>query len=221
MRSVLLLTVFAILLTTSAAVADPIEATLDGHAIFTQSIQLPPKTEMDDNGRTVDIVGSAANPGSGTGRAKGNAYRVDIDVTLDGVEFWLDFTSTQTLSYYVFESPIEFGTYSEIYRDTEIVTGTGAAWYSAGTVAVPLYAGMHYIIAVSWDGFMTYYYDIGDSQDTSFGAHVHGYAVGFHPLPASFNSSSNDQAIYYQRLMTTAMTPVEQSTWGAVKALFR
>jgi hypothetical protein len=65
---------------------------------------------------------------------------------------------------------------------------------------------------------MTYYYDTGDSLSTSFGAYVHGYASGHDPLPASFESASNDQAIYYQRLNTVENTALEMSTWGAIKA---
>jgi len=222
MRQVLLLIVLATLLSVSSvALADPVEGMVDGSIATTSALDLPAKTEQGADGRTIDVVGDASNTGSGAGRAKGNAYRVDGDVTLDEAEFWLNFTSTQELSYYVFSSAVEFGTYTEIYRDTETVTGSGAAWYSTGTVAVPLYAGTYYIIAVSWDGSMTYYYGTGESQNTSFGAHVHGYATGFHPLPASFSSTSNDQAIYHQRLSTTLVTPVEESTWGGIKALFR
>jgi hypothetical protein len=116
---------------------------------------------------------------------------------------------------------VEFGTYTEVYRDTEVVSGMGAGWYSSGPLNVALDAGRYYIIAVSWDGYMVYYFDTGDSQTTSFGAYVHGYATGFNPLPPSFSSTVNDQAIYHQRLMTTAITPVEGSTWGGIKALYQ
>lgn len=222
MRQVLLLIALAVVLSlTSAAVADPAQGLVDGSIAMTPGTDLPAKTEQGSDGRTVDVVGDASNTGFGVGRAKGNAYRVDGDVTLDEAEFWLNFTSTQTLAYYVFTSPVEFGTYTEVYRDTETVAGLGAGWYSTGIISVPMYAGTHYIIAVSWDGSMTYYYATGESQSTSFGAHVHGYATGYHPLPSSFSSYSNDQAIYYQRLMTTVVTPVEESTWGTIKALYR
>jgi len=222
MKQVLLLIVLAVSLSlTSTALADPVEGLVDGAVTMISAVDLPAKTEQGADGRTIDVVGDASNTGSGDGRAKGNAYRVDGDITLDEAEFWLNFTSTQVLAYYVFSSPVEFGTYTEICRDTETVTGSGAAWYSTGTIAVPMYAGTYYIIAVSWDGSMVYYYATGDSQSTSFGAYVHGYAIGYHPLPSSFSSTSNDQAIYYQRLMTTLVTPVERSTWGGIKSLFR
>jgi hypothetical protein len=221
MRPVLLLVVTALLLSSSVCLANPIVTRLDGISIITELIDHPANTALGADGRTVDIVGDTSNTASNTGRAKGNAYRVDVDTRLDEVEFWLNFTDTQTLIYYVFESLVEFGTYSEIYRDTEVVSGMGAGWYSTGTLNVQLNAGRYYIIAVSWDGYMTYYYDTGDSQATSFGSQVHGYAVGLNPLPSSFSSTVNDQAIYYQRLMSTAITPVENSTWGSIKALYR
>jgi len=222
MRSALLLTVVALLVALPAVgLAEPVKGMVDGSSAFVHPIDLPANTVQGTDGRTIDIVGDASNSSSASSRAKGNSYRVDTSVTLDEVEFWLSFTGAQTLTYYVFVSPVEFGTYTEVYRDSEVVNGIGTGWYSSGTIAVPLSAGNHYIIAVSWNGSMTYYYGTGDSQDTSFGAQVHGYAVGFDPLPASFDSTVNDQAIYYQRLMTTAISAVEDVTWGGIKALYR
>lgn len=171
------------------------------------------------DGRTIDIVGGTSFSGSSTGRAKGNSYRIDMNVTLTEAEFWLNFNDSQTLTYYVFVCPDEFGTYDEVYRNSELVSGTGAGWYSSGPVSIDMDAVNHYIIIVSWNGNMTYYYDIGDSLSTSFGAYVHGYALGSDPLPASFESTSNDTAIYYQRLTTVENTALEMFTWGAIKAV--
>jgi hypothetical protein len=221
MRPVLILVVAAVLLTSSTCPADTVAARLDGTAVLIKLVDHPANTSIGTDGRTVDVVGGTTNPASADGRAKGNAYRIDVDTRLDEVEFWLSFTGTQTLTYYVFDSPVEFGTYTEVFRDSEMVGGTGAGWYSSGTLNIQLVAGRYYIIAVSWNGSMTYYYDTGDTQATSFGAHVHGYALGYDPLPSSFGSYANDQAIYHQRLMTTAITPVEESTWASIKALHR
>lgn len=153
--------------------------------------------------KAVDVVGGTAYKSSfKTALAKGNSYRVDIDVTLTQAEFWLDFSTTQNLYFYVFESPSEFGTYTKIFETSSQVTGTGATWYSSGPIAVPLPKDNHYIIAVSWDGTLAYYYNTGDSQATSFGSYVSGYAIGAHPLGSTLYHNSNDQAIYYQRLTT-------------------
>ncbi len=205
----------------SPAGAVLVEADLDGLPTLMELVNLPARTMAGEGGRPVDVVGGTSSSSVGTGRAKGNAYRADISVFLNKAEFWLDFTSMQTLSYYVFVSPVEFGTYTEIHRHSESVTGSGAAWYSTGPIYVPLNAGYYYIIAVSWSGTLRYYFSSGDSQATSFGAHVHGHASGYHPLPTTIQSSANDQAIYYQQLTTTGVSPAERSTWGAIKALYR
>jgi len=172
-------------------------------------------------GRTLDIVGDASNAATNSGVAKGNSYRVDVGVVLNLAEFWLNFSSTQTLTYYLFSCPTEFGVYTEVWRDSETVTGGGAAWYPSTPINIALSAGTHYIIAVSWNGTMTYYFGVGDEQPVSFGAYVHGYAVGTDPLPSSFTSTSNDQAIYHQRLTTNETTPAGRSTWGEIKALYQ
>jgi hypothetical protein len=222
MRPVLLLSMIALIVALPAlGVAEPVKCMVDGSSAMVDPIDLPANTGQDTEGRTVDVVGDNSNSNSAASLAKGNSYRIDTSVTLDEAEFRLSFTGTQTLTYYVFVCPTEFGTYTEVYRDSEVVSGMGTGWYSSGTIAVPLNAGSHYIIAVSWNGFLTYYYDTGDTQDTSFGAYVHGYATGADPLPASFDSSVNDQAIYYQRLNTTTFSPVEDVTWGGIKALYR
>ena len=97
---------------------------------------------------------------------------------------------------------MEFGTYQQIQKNSYVASGQGAAWYSSGPISVPLDAGKYYIAAVSWDDLLRYYYGVGDSQPVSFGAQVHGYAVGYHPLGPTLSSTVNDYAIYHQRLMT-------------------
>ncbi len=163
----------------------------------------------------VDVVGGTANTGSGSALAKGNAYRVDLSTGLVEAEFWLNFNGSQTLAFYVYYSPAEFGTYSQVYTSSATVTGAGPAWYSSGPLNYRLQAGSYYIVAVSWSGAMSYSYGTGESQVVSFGEHVHGYATGTHPLPASFSSTSNDQAIYHQRLTTDVDVPVELQSFTA------
>lgn len=164
--------------------------------------------------REVDVVGGTNASNSGNGLAKGNAYRVDTSVTLLMAEFYLNFSNSQTLQFYVYESPVEFGTYTQIFTVSETVAGTGEGWYSSGPIGIELVSGMYYVMAVSWSGSCQYYYNTGDSQPTSFGAEVYGYATGTHPLPASFDTSSNDQAIYFQRLTTSTggVTPTPEPT---------
>lgn len=220
MKTTLLSIALAFLLVLPAHVL-AVEIAIDGVATSETSVPaegIPPEF----NGfAVIDIVGGTSNSSTRAALAKGNAYRVDNSVVLNEAEFWLDFTSTQTLNYYVFDSPAEFGTYTQVYQGSGLVAGTGAGWYSSGPIAIPMTAGTYYIIAVSWSGTLTYYYDVGDTQATSFGAHVHGYATGTHPLPNMISSTVNDQAIYHQRLTTDLATPVEPLTWGGIKAVYR
>jgi hypothetical protein len=227
MKAILLRTVLALVFVLIAGglfenlQADSFDVPVDGSVTSTEVADLPANTLPGPGGKTLDIVGEPINPTIGTGLAKGNSYRVDISVFLNEAEFWLSFTGTQTLTYYVYVSTVEFGTYTEVYRDTQIVTGSGAGWYSTGPLCVALNAGYHYIIAVSWDGTLTYYFGVGDSQNTSFGAYTHGYASGTDPLPPSIESLVNDYAIYHQRL-TTGNEPssVKKDTWGSIKSLY-
>jgi hypothetical protein len=158
--------------------------------------------------QTVDIVGSTANVAVTSNVAKGNSYDVTTSVHLTQAEFHLNYSGAQTLTFTVHEGVSEFGTYDEVFRSSAVVNGIGLGWYSSGAINVPLDAGKHYIVAVSWTGVMTYYFDTGDSQAVSFGEQTHGYAVGQNPLPMQFSSGVNDQAIYYQRLTTTPPGPV-------------
>jgi hypothetical protein len=227
-KSILVPTVLAVFFVLFAAgfleslQADGLNVVIDGSVATSEITDLPANSFPGPGGTIIDIVGAAANPTTRTGLAKGNSYRVDVGVFLKEAEFWLNFTDTQTLTYYVFVSPVEFGTYTEVYRSSHVVNGIGAGWYSTGPLCVALSAGYHYIIAVSWNGTLTYYYGVGGSQDTSFGAHTHGYATGTDPLPPSFESLVDDQAIYHQRLTTDGgPSLVEEDTWGSIKAVFR
>ena len=87
-----------------------------------------------------------------------------------------------------------------MFRASGSVAGAGAGWYDSPPMNVLLQAGQYYIVAVSWNGTTTYYYDTGDSQATSSEPPSTVTPVGFDPLPTSFDSISNDQAIYYQTL---------------------
>ena len=216
-----LLTTLALLAIAATAGAGPKDAdvTVNGVPAKEPAKALPPNISWLASA-SVDVVGGTAHGESDPARAKGNSYRIDTSATLNEAEFWLTFSDTQTLTFYVFEGADEFGTYSEVYRSSRGVSGTGTDWYSTGPISVPLTAGQHYIVAVSWSGTLIYYYNIGDSQATSFGAFTHGYATGTDPLPGSFDSTENDQAVYHQRLTTNEPTvPTVATTWSRIKKI--
>jgi hypothetical protein len=159
--------------------------------------------ELEDYAGFVDVVGSTLDSSrENPWTAKGNAFWVSTNRMLVKEEFFLNFTTTQTLSFYVYESSIEFGTYNQIHKNSYVVAGDGADWYSSGPLHVPLDAGNFYIMALSWNGSLEYYFSVGESQAVSFGSQVHGYATGFDPLGDTISSTVDDYAIYYQRLTT-------------------
>lgn len=121
--------------------------------------------------QVIDTLGGTT-PASGVGRAKGNSYEIVSATTLIEAEFMLEFTGVQTLRFTVHSSPTEFGTYTEVFQRSAQVTGTGLDYYSSGPVSVPLVESEHYIVAVSWDGSMGYFYGTGDTVPVSFGNHT-------------------------------------------------
>ncbi|MBN1796802.1 MAG: PEP-CTERM sorting domain-containing protein [Sedimentisphaerales bacterium] len=172
-------------------------ATIDGQQTLLE--ESPGNIQSD----YLDIVGDTSNSSyENPWTAKGNAFRIDTGRTLVEQEFYLDFRTAQTLSFYVYESPVEFGTYNQIHKNSYAVTGHGEDWYSSGLINVSLDVGKYYILALSWNGSLKYFYDTGDSQAVSFGSQVHGYATGYDPLGPAISSTVNDVAIYHQRLST-------------------
>lgn len=152
--------------------------------------------------QTQDVVGSTTNRSQRGGIAKGNSFRIDTTVILDSFDMWLDFTGPQAVDYYVYRCPSEAGTYVQLLQTTVQLAGTGPGWYSSGSLQFPLICGGHYVLAISFPGTLAYYYGVGNSQAVSFGEHTFAHATGTHPLPASFTTASNDQAIYHMRTWT-------------------
>jgi hypothetical protein len=158
--------------------------------------------------QTVDVVGGATNVFVGNGLARGNSYAVTASVSVLSIEAWLSFSGPRTLNFYVYHSPVEFGTYTQVHMNSVSATGTGTpGWQSSGPIGVPMVGGNHYIIAVSWTGQVSYAFSTDFSAPVSFGWQTHGYADGFHPLPGNFPSTLDDSAIYHQRITTSAPVP--------------
>ena len=190
------------------AVADDVPHTGDDpfESVFSPAAGTPITIER---APVVELVGIDSSFASGLARARGNAFRIDTATGLIEAEFYLQFSDVQTLSFYVYHSPIEVGVYTQVFTTSAVVTGSGIGWYSSGLINYRLEVGNYYIIAVSWDGTVGYFFGLGDSQVTSFGEQVHGYADNTQPLPATFFSGGLDEVIYYQRLTTDVDVPVE------------
>lgn len=151
----------------------------------------------------IDIVGglttsAQANPFN----AKGNVFRMTAQRLITEQEFYLSFTGPRTINYYVYQSDTQFSTYSLIHSAAVDHFGTGPGWYSSGGIGVTLLNSNFYLLAFSFDSGVTYYFNSGQSQSTSFGLQENGYSVGSHPLGSMVTTSINDFAIYYHRITT-------------------
>jgi hypothetical protein len=143
-----------------------------------------------------EILGTTANAATRSAAAKGNSLRIDQTVVLESFEIYLDFRGAQDLEFSVFRCYAEAGTYAQVARVVVPTNGQGRRWYASGALDLFLLCGSHYILAVSWPGSATYFYDTTETQALSFGEHTFGYAPGTHPLPTSIATSSNDYAVY-------------------------
>jgi hypothetical protein len=122
---------------------------------------------------TVDAVGANGI----LSQAAPNLYAFSVfyvarDCTLTGVDQFLDMQASQYIRFLVYQSPTEFGDYSN--RASYAVTPPlGQAYVSSGPMDVPLLAGNYYMIGVWWgSGNAEYSWDAGGTVTTSFGNSV-------------------------------------------------
>ena len=113
MQHFLVCSLCAILVVSAAAEADPLtkvgdEVIVDGVRTSLSEVDLGPARSQ---APATDVVGGTTSSAAQAGRAKGNSYRVDSSVLLTMAQYYLNFSDTQTLTFYVFQSPVEFGTY--------------------------------------------------------------------------------------------------------------
>ncbi len=122
---------------------------------------------------TVDAVGANGI----LSQADPNLYAFSVfyvarDCTLTGVDQFLDMQASQYVRFLVYQSPTEFGDYSN--RASYAVTPPlGQAYVSSGPMDVPLLGGNYYMIGVWWgSGNAEYSWDAGGTVTTSFGNSV-------------------------------------------------
>lgn len=176
----------------------------------------------------IDEIGSTQLSGNTTPSSpfhgKGNLFRVDQSVTLTEQAFYLHFTDSKTMTFCVYESVSgsQMGDCIQIQSKQVAMTGSGSTWYSSGPVNVPLQAGHYYIIAYSLPGSFTSYWTGGlDSVTVSFGEQLSGISNIVDPAPTSLSISSDNKAIYYQRLTTEVPEPTAAGLLGlGVAAVF-
>ncbi|HOW52749.1 MAG TPA: hypothetical protein PLV42_11990 [bacterium] len=160
----------------------------------------------------VDTVGSAGTLYSGDSRMRGNFYSCTTNRTLTEIEMYLDYSGTAAVYFEVYESSAlgdDLSPYEPVYTASKTLTmSSGGAFYSSGTISVPLYAGNYYYIGVRWGSSYTisYYNASLSSKTTAFGAWSAGMTnddVLSAPSSIFYSDTSASGYAYYQRLTTT------------------
>ena len=156
---------------------------------------------------TTDTLGGTSTSASRTALAEANVIRVDKTVWLWKIEFYLGITGAETLTFFRYRYHSQQGAYVKDWTRHVKVTGTGLGWYSTGTIALPLVAGNHYILGVSWTGTVTCHYNLGTSGSTfSFGSWYSGSTPT--GLPATAMIGGVNRAQYHQRLYSAPLSNV-------------
>jgi len=147
----------------------------------------------------VDTVGGMGSSPNRANLAKANVFSVDKTVMLLKLEIYLNVPGAETLTFFRYRHHSQKGAYLKDWSKVVKVNGTGAAWYSPGQIVLPMIAGNHYLLGVSWVGATTYYYNLGTTgQPLSFGTWYSGRTPT--GIPSSISIGGVDRAQYYQRL---------------------
>jgi hypothetical protein len=146
---------------------------------------------------TVDIIPPATTPptlymnGALPSYLMVNAFSVTTNRTLTQIEQYMNPSMATMLTWRVYESLTQSGSYTSIASTTTVST-TGVGYQSSGAIAVPLVAGRFYAIGVSWTTpSLIFGYQMGTAAQTvSFGAmfsatFLSGPPTGAITIPAS------------------------------------
>ena len=175
----------------------------------------------------VDTVGSVTEVGVGGQRGRLNCYHCTQDRTLLEIEAYLDIATSTEMSFVVYESNTQTGTYAIVHSNVVVASGTGVGFHGSGDIAVTLTSNKYYLIGLYWYGSLEYYRGVGNA--VSFGDHI-GYRmeVGYPPASQIAADPTVSTNTYYLRLMTatnasyvseggvlsTAIAPRMVYTWG-------
>ena len=173
----------------------------------------------------VDTIGGMASSGAASAAMRVNFFQCIASKTLTQIQQYLNIPSSTSLAFTVYEGTTQTGYYNRIFART-LVSGTGAGWYSSGTIAVTLVAGRYYAIGVASQGSATYYYDAGN-QSPSWGTEFGGGTATY--PPASRMSGTVNSLTFYQKLtassgagpvsgtaVSPAITPATVYEWNAL-----
>jgi hypothetical protein len=150
-----------------------------------------------------------ANPTLFTGSALENYamlnfYSVTGTRNLSLIEQYMSPASATTLTWRVYESLTQTGTYTSISNTTTTST-TGTGYQASGALAVPLVAGRFYAIGVSWTTpALLFGYQTGATlpQAVSFGSLISAGVPTPPPAGSTFPYTSPSSYFLPQRLTT-------------------
>jgi hypothetical protein len=133
-----------------------------------------------------------------------NFFSVTGNRNLSRIEQYMSPTAATMLTWQVYESLTQTGTYTSISATTTTST-TGTGYQSSGALAVPLVAGRFYAIGVSWTTpALLFGYQTGTaSQAVSFGTLI-GAAFPSPPPTTSYTVSSMTTTAFLPQRLTTA-----------------
>jgi hypothetical protein len=157
---------------------------------------------------TVDVLGGNNYSPYRFASAKGNVIAVERSVWLHSFELQLTITQPDTLTFFLYRHHSQSGQYSlEWTRKLGAPGATSAQWYSSGEVQLPLLAGNHYVLGVSWLGAVTYFYNTSSTgTKLSFGSWYSGHSpVG---LPQSTSIGGVDGVQYHMRIQSNPCSQV-------------
>ncbi len=154
-----------------------------------------------------DTIGSSSSYFTGGDRLKGNYFSCTTSRTVTGVNTYMHFSGGLDITYVIYSSAIQSGTYSLLSQKTmhHYSSDGSAGWYSSGELSWALTAGNYYFIGVYFGTTdnpsspdPTYYYATSTTTiPLAFGTHLGGGKSGTYTnLPSSITSVDNGYGYY-------------------------
>ena len=158
--------------------------------------------------QAVETVASNSSVSSSyTYYAKLNVYKVTLPRTLKVIEQYLGVPASAPLTWVVFESASQTGTYTSVLSSNTSMTSAISGYVSSGTLTTPvtLKANYYYAIGVYWGASAVSYYYSSYTLPlaTSFGSVVSGISVYNTTAAPTSVTYSSGSTVYPQRLTMT------------------
>lgn len=135
-----------------------------------------------------------------------NFYSVTSNRTLTLIEQYMSPTASIALTWHVYESTSQTGTYTRL-SPTPITTmsTTTVGYQSSGPVSIPLVAGRFYAIGIAWSTAVNFgYQQTTASQATSFGSLISAY-INPGATPAATIAWAAQSSYWVPQRLTTSL----------------